>query len=350
MSEISVVDARGLYTNFLIAKFVQKPKVMAFLRSFFPSVEYATKLISIEVMRGTERVAVDVIRGTGGNRNSVSRSTGKNFLPPYWDEYFDATEIDLYELIVGGAGSVDSAVFAQFVDNLAAETELIAAKIERALELACSQVLETGIIQLNAGTNIDFKRKALSLVDLGAGNYWTTGTVDPHDTMAVGQQFLRENGKYQGGIVNVIMGKLAFSAMMKNAEFKSQNDLQSIKRDSITTPQRGANGGTLHGELSVGETTARIWTYGELYEDSAGTKIPYINPKKIIMLPEVPDFKMAFAAVPQIIGGKQVTKKGSFYIQESMDEEESTHKIRVKSAAVPIPVAVDQIWTAQVIA
>jgi hypothetical protein len=67
--DISVTDARGLFTKMLIDVYQERIKPTAFLRSFFPSETSPTKEVAIEVERGFEKIAVDVFRGTEGNRN-----------------------------------------------------------------------------------------------------------------------------------------------------------------------------------------------------------------------------------------------------------------------------------------
>ena len=43
-------------------------------------------------------------------------------------------------------------------------------------------------------------------------------------------------------------------------------------------------------------------------------------------------------------------KKGKFTISEFVDTRHASHQIIVKTAGMPVPISVDQIWTAQVVA
>lgn len=347
MPEISTVDARGLYTKSLAVKYRELTKPSGYFRSFFPAEEKGTKLIAIEVERGTEKVAVDVERGTEGNRNKFSLSTEKMWLPPYYSEYFDATELDLYDKMFG-SGTVDDAMVADFVNELAFRLRKLQDKIERAYELNCTQVLETGIVQLNAGTNIDFKRKAGSLVDLGVGNYWTNA-VNPFDDIEAGCRFLRQTGKAQGAVFNLIAGSEAKAALYANTVFKDTAELRRVDNLNIRMPQRESVGATTHGEFAAGDYTIRLWTYPEYYDDESGTSTSYKDPKTCILLPEAPNFNLIYAAVPRLItrGG---TTKGAYVFDEHMDEWGQKHMFRVRSAGVPIPTAVDQIYTFQAVA
>lgn len=345
---IPIQDARNLFTKMIVAVYKEQVATTSFLRSFFPTKEVMSKEISIEVQRGFEKVAVDVERGTNGNRNTFSKSTEKSFVPPFYWEYLTANEHRLYDVAIG---MMNTNSFSQMTAELASDLFELRQKIERAYELQCAQVLETGIVQLNAGVNIDFKRKSASLVDLGAGNYWTTGTVSPYDTLELGAKFIRQVGKSQGSVYNVIMGSEALSAFLDNTIVKERADIRHFSLDGVRAPQRNSVGGTLHGEVSAGAYTFRIWTYPEYYDNAAGDSTAYVNEKKIIILPEAPKFTLTFGAVPQLIGeGGSVPQKGAYLIQDFVDERATSHEMHIKSAGVAIPVAVDQIWTGQVVA
>jgi len=347
---IPVQDAQGLFTKKMVAFYKEMPQVMSFLRSFFTVSESMTKEVSIAVRRGSERVAVDVYRYSDGNRNTFDKSTEKLFVPPFYHEYLSANEHRLYDQVITALSEGNTTYFAEMTRELAEDLMELQKKIERATELQCSQVFETGIITLNAGTNINFQRKAGSLVDLGAGNYWATGTVNPYDTLEAGCVFIRTKGKAQGTVFNAILGSEALSDLLNNTIFKERQDLKNMALDSVRAPQRDSVGATFHGEITCGSYKVRLWAYPEYYEDSTGTSIPYVNPKKVILLPEAPKFVLAYAAVPQLIQDGKIPQKGAYLIQEFLDEKKGSHEIHIKSAPVAVPVAIDQIYTVQVVA
>jgi len=348
MGSISTTDAKALFTKMMVAQYIERPQVMGFLRSFFADKIESTKELSIEVQRGTEKVAVDVIRGSIGNRNNFTRSTEKIFIPPYHREYFDATDLSLYDRLFAD-DRIGAGVFTRFLEQVTEKMGLVQDKIERAHEVQCAEVLLTGIVTLQKGINIDFKRKALSLVDLGGGNYWTTGTVDPYATLETAGEFIRTAGKAQGGVYNVILGSDALSAFLNNDIVKGRSDIRNFFMDEVLMPQRNATGATSHGEVSSGSYRFRLWSYPE-FRDVSGVSTPYIDPKSIIVLPLAPRFVMGFAAVPQLatIGGG--IRKGKFIFGDYIDERNSAHDFDVKSAGLAIPVGIDQIATVQVVA
>ncbi len=341
MSNISNTDARPLFTQKLIAAYQQMSTPTAFLRSFFPALESPTKELSIEVQRGFEKVAVDVTRGTEGNRNTWSLSTEKVFVPPYYREYTDITQLAMYDRLFGSY-EVGNGVFAQFIAQAATKVKQMQDKIDRAYELQCSQVLQTGIVTLNAGTNIDFKRKAASIVaDLGSGSYWSD-SIDPVTSIETGCNFLRQVGKVEGAVYNMILGSTALTSLLNNTFVQNRGKIYNYALDVITMPQRNSVGASFHGELSVGSYRVRIWTYPQFYDNvTTGVSTPYIDPKTAILLPESPKFVLGFAAVPQLLSTGIQPVQGQYMV----GERATAHIMDIKSAGVAIPVAVDQIYT-----
>lgn len=353
---ISTTDARALFTQKLIAVYKERVAPMSFLRSFFTVKEESTLELSIEVQRGTERIAVDVERGTEGNRNQFSRSTEKIFVPPLYKEYFDATQLSLYDRLFGSE-SIDAGVFNAFLEQVAEKLMQLQDMIERAYELQCAQVLQTGIVTLNGGVNIDFKRKAASMLNLStinANRYWNVAnTSTPIEDLLTGARFLRNVGKSQGGTINGIFGGNALQALLKNAELTSRADIRNYKLDDVRGPQKNATGASLHGQITVGEFSLNLWSYPEVYDKftapSTYTTTPYIDENKVILLPETPKFVLGFGAVPQLVTDGGV-RKGAYIVDDYKDARKKTHDFEMSSAGVAIPVAVDQIYTVQVLA
>lgn len=348
MGSISTTDARGLFTKKVVDVYKEMPAATSFLRSFFADKTSNSKLVSIEVQRGTEKVAVDVARGTEGNRNKFGLSTEKIFEPPYYREYFELTELALYDRLIGSE-TIDASVFSELASEAAEKLSVLRAKIERAYEKQCAEALETGIVTLNTGTNIDFKRKAGSLVD-NSGTPWTTGSTDVFAQVQAGCKFIRTEGKSQGAVFNMIVGETALAAFFNNTTVKDTGDLRRIDHMTIREPQRNAVGATSHGQFSAGDYLVNLWSYPEFYDNASGVSTPYMHAKKAVILPETPRFTMAFAAVPQLLTQGVAPQRGAYHVGEYTDQRKSSHVMDIKSAGVAIPVAVDQIYTMQVVA
>jgi len=348
---ISQEQFRQLFTQALVQVYREQVAPPGFLRSFFPEQTNLTRYISVEVQRGTEKVAPDLDRAASdGNANSMTRSTQRVIEPPYYWEYLNATDHYLYDQAIG---QQTRTAFRQLVRELSLEQAEIRNKIERAYEKQASDVLLDGIVHLKSGDSIDFKRKADSLIDLpNNANYtdWSSTGFNPRNILDEAGKFLRQSGKVQGSVLNVIMGNEAINAFLNSQFLKDYGDLRRVDFASVNRPQRNAQGGVLHGELSAGPYNFRLWSYPEYYTDTNDNLVPYLNEKKIVVIPEQPQFLMNFAAVPQLISGQgQIPQQGAFYTYDYLNERSQVHEIHTKSAGVAHPVAVDQIFTAKVL-
>jgi hypothetical protein len=354
---IPISDARGVFTRQLIAVWNElselKPK--SFLNSFFEKKVTNTKEVSVQVRRGTELVAVDVLRGTNGNRNQITRHTEKLFVPPFYNEWFDATELDKYDLLFG-TNVVDASVETvnSVIESAVEKLQVLRYKIERAYELQASNVFASGIVTLKSGDNIDFKRKAASMIDLSTLGYWNDPNVDPKLALQNAGIFLRNVGKAVDGEFNVIMGTNAF-AMFSNSKFvTSQNYNIYIKLMELKMAQANAEGGYFHGQLSVGPYIYNIWTYPEIYEDSTLTAIPYVDPDHVYIIPlRSGKFTMAYAGVPAIIRDSRSDEfpqlisqtAADYVINNYIDPFQKKHVFEVLSAGLTVPVSIDRIYS-----
>lgn len=343
MPTIQTTDAQGLFTKKLIDVYKEKNKPTAFLRSFFPTVESPTLEVSLEVQRGFEKTAVDVVRGTDGNRNTFSRSTEKIFIPPFYREFFDATQLQLYDRLYG-ATEITDAIFAAYVNSVADSMMELQNKIERSYEVQCAEVLELGTVTLQAQTSIDFKRKTASFADPGAGNYFANAATDPFVQLTARCEFLRQVGKAGGNVFNALCGGSALNDLLANVIFQKRQNLFNMALDVVTSPQMGPTGATYHGTLTCGSYKVQLWAYPQYY-DKAGVSTPYLNDKKITLIPVNPQFKLAFGAVPQLITPNTMPVMGAYIMDEYIDKRSASHIMDIKSAGVAIPTAVDQITT-----
>ena len=362
MAKISSVDARRLFTKTLIDVYREETIPTNFLRSFFPNRETSNKNVSIEVERGTEKLAVDVRRGTEGNRNEIVDFTEKIITPAYYREYFDATDLYFYDQLFGmGDLEMDAMTFNEWIQEVASKLRLLQNKIERSIEKQCADVLELGTVTLENATNINFRRKANSLVDLGAGNYFDDAGVNPITSIEQGCLFLRTEGKMMGGVVNMIAGGEVLNRLLENESFQDRANLRRVDLVNLGLPQRIADsvGAAVHGQFSAGSFTVNLWTYPQFYDAAgSGASTPYINDKKLILLPMNPRFHTAFGAVPKIIRDVRNAEfpefirqqRGAFTVGNYIEERTEEHIFDIKSAPIAIPVAVDQIYTAQAVA
>lgn len=355
---LDVQVARGILTKKYTQVFNENIPAPSFLRSFFPSVVYPTDLISIEVRRGTEKIAVDVLRGTRGNRNIVSLSTEKNYRPPFYKEFFDATEIDNYDRVFGQSAEADVALFSQMGQDIANEYLELRKKIERAKEKQCAEVFETGVVTMVNGDAIDFKRKADSLVDLGP-DYWDTASAKQvEESLTEAAKFIRTDGKNGAGMFNLKLSEEAWLVLKGTDFFKNDANYQNVQLNDIRRPETEPFGATYHGTITAGSSIFNVWTYDETYEEDDGTTKRYLDKHKAVITPVTGTrFQFSHAALPQIMRDTRnaefpelIGRVAAEYARTNhIDKNAMAHYFWLMSAGVALPITVDQIYTMKVI-
>lgn len=348
---ISVTDALPLYTNEIVAKYSDNQRPKSFGRSLFTEIETGTKLASVLAQRGLNLVASDVARGARGNLNVFDKSTQGIVLPPYFNEFFNITDLDSYDaLSVDGVNAKIS--WGRFIDDVATKMLFCMDKIDRRYELQCWQLLLTGIVTLNNGSNISYGRGAGSLFNPGAGNYWADSGVDPYTSLERGATYLNETGKMAGNTILVTMGQTAWSDYVTNAKVIARNLWLNNNMDVISDKAIvSSTGAVFKGKTTVGSFNYEFFVYPDFYEDEEGNKTKYVDPKKIVMVPsEMRANTLVYTAVPQLIEPGQAPVKSKFVVWNAVSEFKDAAFSGVKSAGVPILNAVDQVYTEQVVA
>lgn len=356
---IQTQQARAIFTQVYLDKFKEMIPAPSFLRSFFATKTFDTRYVGIEVIRGTERIAVDVQRGASGNRNTFSKQSERIYQPPMYNENFDATELDRYDRVFGEAPDMAPKTIGYLASDVAEKLAMLKAKIERAEEYQCMQVLNTGVVTLTNGDNIDFKRKSGSLVDLsGAGGYWSTTTTDIDAQLTAGGAFLRQYGKTAIAELNLITSSAGLGLLKKtdwwknNAGYFTQATLLDIH-----APQKNSTGAVLHGRITAGGFVFNLWTYDEVYEDSTGTITRYLPANKAIVVPAMGSrFEMVYAGIPAIIADTTKAEysqyiqqlAAAYYVNNYIDPIRKTHTFEVLSAPLAVPVSIDQIYTMKI--
>ena len=350
---INLNQHRAGITQTLIAKFSDEKEPKQGLAAFFPTKTTGSKLISIEVERNLQNVAVDVQRCTDPVRNLFSKSTEKIFEPPYYNESFDFTACDRYDVTFAqnnGPTKVDAQML---IADAMKKVKTLKNKIIRAIELQRSQVLQTGIVVLKNGDSIDYKRKAASLPVLAGGNKWNVpATCKPLNDLKTGMDFLREEGLSGGATINAIMGASAYQNFMASAQIKEEAEFRKINRIDLNMPQfDNVSGMVFQGQVAAGDYIVNIWTYNEFFiHPETGVRTKYIDPNNVVMVTD--DFVGAtsFAGVPAILGdvtnGQYVAPmEGEFYVRDIIDQVKMAWDFIISSAPLVVPVSIDRIYT-----
>lgn len=346
---ISLTDALPLYTGEIVAKYSDNQKPKSFGRSYFTETETASKLASILSQRGLNLVASDISRGSRGNLNVFDKSTQGIVYPPYFSEFFNMVDLASYDALeVDGFKS--DIVWGNFIQEVAQKMDILMNKIDRSYELQCWQLFNTGIITLNDGSNVSYGRKAGSLFDPGAGNYWATSTVNPiTGTLTRGATWLNETGKMAGSTIDVIFSNGAWAAWLGNA-IVGNNDLKFNNNLTVlaNTAVRDSTGKTFLGSTTSGAFNFNFFTYSDFYQSANGTVTHYLDDKKVIMVPSQSMNTLVYTAVPQDFTKGMGPRKGKW--QTWNDVKRTAMYQGVDSAGIPILNAIDQVYTEKVVA
>ena len=354
---IATQAARGIFTKAFLAIYKESIKAPSFLSSFFKSKTTTAKQVSIEVQRGTEKIAVDVMRGTSGNRNQFSLFTEKIYIPPFFNENFDATALDFYDRLFGRNVTPTREVIGGLATEVGNKLTSLRAKIERAKELMAAQVFETGVVLMKNGDSLDFKRKATSMKDNSAAP-WTEVATPVEAQLIAGGNFIRTTGKNVGKTLDLILSSDGWVALKKTNYFKDNANFRNVQLMDITTPQGDSRGAAYHGRITAGSFTFNVWTYDEQYTNAAGVSTRYTDPTNAIILPsQGTNFIYAHAGIPAIITDKARVEfpqyiapmAAEYWINNYIDKERKAHTFEIMSAPAPVPVTVDMIYTMQIL-
>jgi len=346
-------------TKKVVARFNEDIPVRMGVNGFFPRDTTPTLMVDVEVQRDSEDIAVDVQRFTEGNKNKFSRSTEHTYLPPYYNEeyLFARDEIYMNTVALGVTGSRGSNQ--AIAQNALKNMRSLRKKIERAILKQQVDALQVGVITVKNGDSIDFRRKATSMVDLGALQYWGVTGVKPMDHLRAGMSFLRDEGNSTGGTVNVIMRGEAYEAFVSNASVQETANLRRINRIDLNMPQfNEASGMAYHGQIDGGDFVLNLWTYNEKYRDEAGNNVYYLDANKVIMLPSDFKGKTIFGGLPTMVSGNVGGVKTDMpsvveteYLIRSFSEPRTISSgLELSSAPLVVPYTIDKIYTLQVLA
>jgi len=225
--------------------------------------------------------------------------------------------------------------------------------VERNIQKQHADVLQTGIVSLTNSVNIDYKRKAASIVDVGAAAYWSAAASDPFKDFEDGMTFLRDEGNSGGNTANVYMRREAFSALMANTKFKAESDFRRINRVDVDFPQMdNATGMAFQGRLATGDFIINIWTYNQGYQTTAGGAMNYyLAGNLFVMVPDDFQAKTVFGAIPALnSGGMPYALETEYYNRAYTDQRTMSRIFETSAAPLVMPVTIDKIYTAQVLA
>lgn len=356
---ISIIDHTAKLTSKVVDTFTEEIPVLSGFSSFFPTETTPTLEIDIEVERDDELIATDVMRFTEGNANKQTKMTERKYIPPFFNEewYFQRDQVYMNYVGMGIMNNISA-------NRLMAERAVKGVKtnkkkIQRAILKQQAQVLQTGIVTLKNGDNIDFRRKAGSMVVLTGGALWSAPTTaTPITDLKNGVKFLREQGKSGASGTDVFMSDEAYGAFLLSDEVKNYADYRRIEQLNINMPVLNSSTGmTFQGQVAAGPLVLNIYTYNDYYNDGTGTLVKYFDADKVVLLPS--DFRGK-----TVHGGLATTGSGTvegvavdmpmlveteYLIRSFSDKKTMSSGIQLMSAPLVVPTTIDKIYTLKVL-
>lgn len=360
---ISIIEHTSVMTSKVVGVFKEDIQVAAGFSQWFPEETTPSFYVDVRVQRGSRKISVDVERFTEGRATKGSKLTESKYLPPYHEleYYFNRDEIYMKALEFNALNSPSGnrMIGQNLLENLVEQKKMIL----RAIQKQQADVMQTGIITLKNGDNIDYRRKAASMIDVNtAGNpYWNNPTTaKPLDDIAKGGLFLRQVGTSTGNELNLIARSSVIALLMATDQYKSFADYRRIDRMNIGMPQfTESTGFTFHGQIAAGtDYKVNLWSYDEMYEDENGVDTYYLSDKNAVLLPTNFQGKTVFGALPGMsdstIGGAKTKIPAAietdYLIRPFYDERTISSGVKMSSAPIVIPITIDRIFTMKVIA
>ena len=356
MAKITLSSALGEFTQRVISALNERKSPTSFFKSFFGEIISGAKEVSWEIKRRGRPVAVDIDHHEHGTTTKSGKSTQKVYVPPYYDYNTNVDALDSFERVFNGSSMVDVPQYGKLIQQTAEDMQDNIERIERAEELQAAQALLVGVITLNNGDDIDFKRKVASIVAYNAAHGWDVGTVNPGDILVQGAEFMVTNGNPDaGGIIDVICGSDSINELRDNPLFQADADVRNFHFADMRTGAVTRNGATPQGSWSRGNYRFNFWGYEGYYDVEGGSSnLKFMDSKSIIMIPQNVDFKMFYGGTKAWRGTGQnrfptvIKAKRNFY---SVDDELNVSKLLgVRTSPVALLRSIDNLFTAAVVA
>lgn len=269
-----------------------------FQNLFRTEVVSETDKIQMDVTRHVRLIANDVALGSGvGNQNNVGVFTNKEYTPPlYWEE----TPVSAGQLNkrLPGIDPFTSTGKAQALAYWLAEAQAFNAhKILNAIELMAAQALQTGIITLNNGGQIDFGKK--STLNLVPSTKWDQNGGTPEADFKTICERVYQASKRKPTVA--LFGTVAWNHFVTRMAAKYNNSPDFIKPGLIQMDE-AMEGATFNGRWTLGTFALDLYVIDDFYETNGATindpttKVPYMTADKVIVMNPQARLTKAFAA------------------------------------------------------
>lgn len=290
----------------MLSAFFQSASPLFFLMSFFRAPRenfYEGESVEIDIVRTGEQVSVAMSDMRQGYKtNTVELSTNKKYTPPAHKEAVDINSFQLLKREPGQNPFEQVGYRAKLMNKILRSTRPTADKILRSMEWQCSQVLQTGVVNLTDENgvvtyNIDYKPKASHFPT--AGTAWSNAGADILGDLEALDTQIRIDSKRRADVC--ILGTGAYEAIFGNTVIKERLNFRRATTVEITAQRSNSEMGKFHGFIEVANSRLELWTYDGWYEDpQTSTLTPFVDPGSAILLASGARLDATFGGVPNI--------------------------------------------------
>lgn len=319
-----------------------------FLQSLFRRETVNTLNVSFRTKQRRQKVAVDVNIQTKGEMHKRQIGSLETVQPPLYWEFTTLSESDMYNGVVLNPNVTGNEV-REFSRIISMDLEEMSDEFERAFELQCAQVFDNGILQFNSNDNINYGRLGGSMVT--ASTLWTATGANPYADISAGTAWIKTNALTGATEFMAVMGSSAIAAFMQTDKVLERQNYRRLELDSLYNGGKSPAGGNYWGTITDnGGNTVHIWSYDGMYQNTAGTMVPYIAPSKVIIIPRRNELTFVDAAVKMLPGTPNFGKYGRFYGYDFPDFNHQVHYYHLKGRGIAIPQEINEIYTLTVTA
>ncbi len=283
--------------------YIEQADAPLFMASHFRSSYHAAETVEFDVQRDDRDIAVMIQDHTGPRFSAPAPYTNREYAPPEFDEGFVINSYELLKRQPGQNPFEDVSFMGKAQTEFVKGIRRVENKLRRAVELQCSQVLQTGKVELRDATGtllrtIDYLPKSSHLP--GAEVDWDENSPKIYSDLAALNAVVRRDGK--AGVGKYIFGESAFAALIKDETVLKLLDNRRMSLGDIS-PQAKNDSATYMGDLVIGSDRIECWTYQGSYKNPAdGVDTPFVSPWKVVAIGKNADLELSFGAIPQLVG------------------------------------------------
>lgn len=287
----------------LLRRFDQRIPAPRFLSSFFqtpPENIHASESIGLDIIRDDEELAIAIQDlSVGGRQNENTLYTSKMIKPPIFDEEGVISAMSVINRRPGASPFEEPNYALAAFDEASRLGVKLANKIRRSIELMAAQVFQTGTLNLrdkNGNTIyvIDFKSRPSHMPTVAVD--WGTANDDIVGDVSQLIDEVRSNGGEEP--TDLVFGAEAYKHFRRDEDVLNILDNRRIEGSQLESA-RDARGATSLGRFDFNGTVLRLWKYTATYKDPVtGTKKPYVDPDKVILLSESGRLDLSFGNIP----------------------------------------------------